>query len=360
MATRSMRTPSLCLVVLLSGGCAGPSDLSFGVPGPLVGAGGREGFRFGVSTAATQIEDRNERTDWHLFTRPSAEGGLGKGTFVGDAAQGYTRALEDVELLSALHVDTYRFSIEWARVMPTRTTRDEEALAHYRRLLEALRDRGIRPMLTVHHFSNPVWVDDPRDPGCLNGPSEANLCGLGHPIGGPLVVAAFADFARLLGERYGDLVDEWGTLNEPVNYLVAAHGIGIFPPGKMSLFQLLERFVPATRDYLAAHVAIYRALRAADTVDADGDGVAAAIGLPLSVIEWAPSRANQPSDDPADRAALERVTWLYHYLAPEALRQGGFDADLDGTLEEAHADWAGTLDWLGVQHYFRAGVTAEP
>lgn len=353
---RSSRQHLRALLVLALCGC-GASDLTFSAVGGL-GAGGRGSFRFGVATAATQIEDEDTLTDWHLFTAPTSQDGLGHGTFVGDAAGGYTRALDDIDLLASLHVDSYRMSIEWARVMPARHTVDEDALAHYRALLEALVARGIRPMLTVHHFSNPVWVDDPRDPMCINGPSDTNLCGFGHPVGGPLVVAALADFATLLGQRFGDLVDDWGTINEPVNYLLASQGIGIFPPGKAKLFQLLDQFVPVVRDAISAHAAIYRALKTADTVDADGDGVAASIGLPLSVIEWAPARDNQPSDNPDDAAAVERIEWVYHYQFPEAVRQGKFDTDLDGVLDEDHPEWAGTLDWLGVQHYFRAGVTA--
>ena len=63
----------------------------------------------------------NIDTDWYVFTEPQADGGLGNGdTFVGDAVTGYTHALDDVQAPAALHVDSYRFSIEWARVEPTR------------------------------------------------------------------------------------------------------------------------------------------------------------------------------------------------------------------------------------------------
>ena len=326
----------------------------------LTSPAGKGAFRFGVSTAATQIEDNNHATDWYLFTRSVADGGLGKATFVGDAVDGYTKSLADIELLSALHVDAYRFSIEWARVIPTRNTIDEVALAHYRELIDALVARGIRPMVTVHHFSNPVWVDDPRDPTCRSGPGDTNLCGFGHPVGGPLVVAALGQYARLLATRFGDVIDEWGSLNEPVNYLLASHGTGLFPPGKAQLLHITTEFIPVVRDFLSAHAAVYHAIKAADTIDADGDGVAAAVGVPLSVVEWAPARNNQPSTDPADLAAVARVTWVYHHLVPEALRQGKLDTDLDGVPDEDHPDWANTLDWLGVQYYFRAGVTADP
>src|SRR5262249_22040588 len=122
-------------------------------------------FRFGVATAATQIEDTNPSTDWYLWTQSTDQGGLGHGAaFVGDAVDGYTRAIDDIQLLKDLHVDSYRFSIEWAHVEPKKGMIDETALAHYDQLINALVAAGIRPLVTIHHFSNPVWLDDPRDP----------------------------------------------------------------------------------------------------------------------------------------------------------------------------------------------------
>jgi beta-glucosidase len=323
---------------------------------PLAGDAGRGGFRFGVATAATQIEDLNPATDWHMWTRPVAEGGLGKGTFVGDAVRGYTKNLEDLALVEGLGLDSYRFSIEWARVEPARDQIDEGAIAHYRAQLEAMAARGIRPLVTLHHFSNPVWVADPRDVFCSSGPADTNLCGLGSP-GGAQIVAEMAAHATLLAQRFGDLVDEWGTLNEPVNYLLAAYGIGSFPPGKITINDVAGQFVPAVRDYIAAHAAMYQAIRAADTVDADGDGAAASIGLSLSVADWRASRARRPSTHPDDLAARDRLVHVFHYLFADALLGGAFDRDLDGTADEPHPEWAGTLDWLGLQYYFRAGVT---
>src|ERR1041384_1422557 len=137
-------------------GCGGDAiaPISFGRFGPLSGAAGRGSFRFGTATAATQIEDMNTSTDWYLWTRPTADGGLGHATFVGDATRGYSRALDDVGLVAALGLDSYRFSIEWARIEPTRDHIDEAAIAHYRDELMALRAMGIHPVVTLHHFSN--------------------------------------------------------------------------------------------------------------------------------------------------------------------------------------------------------------
>ena len=94
---------------------------------------------FGAASAATQIEDQNPNSEWYLWTLPVEDGGLGKGeAFVGDASMGFTRALDDVGLIADLDLDSYRFSIEWARVEPERDVIDEAALQHYSDFIDAL------------------------------------------------------------------------------------------------------------------------------------------------------------------------------------------------------------------------------
>ncbi len=335
-------------------------DPQFPAIGPIAGPGGRDSFRFGAASAATQIEDQNPAVDWYVWTAPAPEG-LGHGSFVGEASRGYSLAGQDVALLHDLNLDSYRFSIEWARVEPQRDVIDEAALAHYGAFIDALIAAGIRPMITLHHFSNPVWIEDPREPDCPDGPTDANLCGWDHIEGGFDVVDEFGEHAALLATRFGDRVDEWVTVNEPINYLLAAYGTGQYPPGQAGLFGSTDTIlIPAARNYVRGHVAAYDAVHAADTVDADGDGDPAAVGFTLSVAEWIPARNNQLSAEPADLAARDRLVHVYHHLFVDALRMGAFDPDFDGTLDEPQPTWQGKLDWLGIQYYFRAGVTSDP
>jgi beta-glucosidase len=330
--------------------------IQFGSIGQITGDAGKGSFRFGVATAATQIEDMNTATDWYLWSKPTDQGGLGKNTFVGDATRGYSMAGTDIALVDQLDVDSYRFSIEWARIEPVKDQIDETAIAHYRTELESLRSLGIRPLVTVHHFSNPVWVADPRATGCTGGPTDTNLCGFGSP-GGPMIAAQLGEHAKLLAERFGDIVDEWGTVNEPINYLFAAYAVGQFPPGVVSLDP--THFAAVMRDYLAAHAAIYDGIKANDTIDADGDGVAAAVGFSMSVADWEPARNSMVSSDPEDVAARDRLLYLFHYLFVDSIVTGTFDANLDGVREEQHPEWANRVDWLGLQYYFRAGVSGR-
>jgi beta-glucosidase len=174
------------------------------------------------------------------------------------------------------------------------------------------------------------------------------------------VVDAITQHAKLLAERFGDRVDDWCTLNEPVNYLLASYGAGVSPPGKIGITDIPGRFIIAVRNYMSAHAAMYDAIKAADTIDADGDGVAASVGFTKEAQEWIPARDGAISSNPEDIAAKDRLMWVYQYMFVEAFRQGGLDYDLDGTIDEPHDVWKGKLDWLGVQYYFRAGVTAQP
>jgi beta-glucosidase/6-phospho-beta-glucosidase/beta-galactosidase len=351
-----------CLAALLALAACGddpPSTITYGSYGPLSGDAGKGSWRFGVATASSQIEDMNTATDWYLWTKPVSQGGLGKGTaFVGDATKGYSKSLEDLGLVKGLGVDSYRFSIEWARIEPIKDQIDEAAIQHYRDQLLAMKAMGIHPLVTLHHFSNPVWVADPRALDCAGGPSATNLCGFGGP-GGAMIIAEMAQHATLVAQRFGDLVDDWGTVNEPINYLLASYGLGQFPPGKVTFSHLTTEFVPVIRDYIAMHAAIYKAIKAADTTDADGDGIAAEVGMSMAVADWEPSRKNLPSTNADDIAARDRLVYLFHYVFIDSITKGTFDANLDGTSDESHPEWANTLDWLGLQYYFRAGVSAD-
>lgn len=348
---------SLAFFAAACGGDAGPID--FPEAGPISGEAGRGTFTFGVATAAMQIEEDQPASDWYFWTaRPPILGGQGEGeAFVGDAVQGYSRALADVELITAMHLDAYRFNPSWPRIEPARDVIDETALAHYDAFIDALVAADVKPMLTVHHFSSPIWIDDFRDDVCPEA-SDTDLCGWNGPRASE-VVAEIAEYAGILAARYGDRVDEWVTVNEPVNYMLASHGLGTFPPGKGLLLGSPLNFVATIERYIEAHVAIYEAIKANDTVDADGDGHAALVGYTLNSIEFVPSRGNLISDLEEDVAARDRLHYVYNVLFTQSLRDGTFDQNLDGEPDVTHPDWPGHLDFLGVQYYSRHGVTGR-
>ena len=336
-----------------------PADIHFGEVGALSGDNGKNSFRFGASTAATQIEDGNINTDWYYWTLPTNEGGAGEGIFIADAVQGYRKAIDDVQLMRAMNLDAYRFSMSWSRIEPQRDVIVESELEHYDAFLQELHNQGIQPMVTVHHFSNPIWTYNFLE-GCPEtGWTDENLCGWADDEGVEQILEEIAEHGALLATRYGDKVDEWCTVNEPVNYLLASYGMGVFPPGESNLFGNFERLTKAMRNIIRAHVVLYDAIKANDTIDADGDGVAAHVGLSLSIADWVAVRDGELSDNPEDIAAAQRTRYIYHQLFPNSILEGKFDADLDQVAEEEYPDWTGKLDWMGLQYYFRAGVTGK-
>ncbi|MEK0098870.1 family 1 glycosylhydrolase [Streptomyces sp. A475] len=112
------------------------------------------GFLWGVSTAAHQIEGQNTNSDW--WHKEHAAGTHIKEPS-GDAADSYHRWPQDMDLLAELGFTDYRFSIEWARIEPVQGEFSRAQIAHYRRMVEGARARGLRPMVTLHHFTVPQW-----------------------------------------------------------------------------------------------------------------------------------------------------------------------------------------------------------
>jgi beta-glucosidase len=112
------------------------------------------GFLLGASTAAHQIEGGNVNSDWWAMEHAPATT-LDEPS--GDAADSYHRWADDLDLVASIGLNAYRFSIEWARIEPAPGRFSQAALAHYRRLVQGCLDRGIEPVVTLHHFTLPRW-----------------------------------------------------------------------------------------------------------------------------------------------------------------------------------------------------------
>lgn len=110
----------------------------------------------GASTAAHQIEGNNTNSDWWVKEHST-------GTHIQepslDACDSYHRWREDMDTLAGLGFTDYRFSIEWARIEPAEGRFSRAELAHYRRMVEGAIERGLRPMVTLHHFTVPQWFE---------------------------------------------------------------------------------------------------------------------------------------------------------------------------------------------------------
>lgn len=116
-----------------------------------------ENFLFGSATASLQIEGGDRHNNWYRFCE---EGKTEDGSHCIEAADHWNRYEEDIDLMTQLHQDTYRMSVEWSRIEPKLGHFVDSSLEHYRTEIELLLEKGIRPLVTLHHFSNPIWFED--------------------------------------------------------------------------------------------------------------------------------------------------------------------------------------------------------
>lgn len=198
----------------------------------------------GCATAAHQVEG-GLWNDWMRMERDQPER-IKDGSSAAVAVDHFGRYAEDIEELASLHQNAYRFSVEWARVEPEEGRFDESALRHYASVVRACREHGIEPVVTLQHFTLPVWL---ADRGGVTATDAPRL---------------FARYAAACAEAFGKEVLWWITLNEPNVLSVFAYSNGEWPPYASSTL----RAFAASRGLLRMHAAGYRALH--DVASAHG------------------------------------------------------------------------------------------
>ncbi|MEI8126471.1 MAG: family 1 glycosylhydrolase [Actinomycetota bacterium] len=210
-------------------------------------------FLWGTATAAHQIEGNNTNSDWWRFEHTPGSGCVDAS---GDACDSWHRYEDDLDIVKELGLNSFRFSVEWARIEPARGEYSRATLEHYRRVMGACRDRGILPVVTLHHFTLPQWV---ADAGGFEAPDIATWMG---------------EYATVVAEALGDLVGLACTINEPNIVAIMGYYFGIFPPQVRDW----DRFVAVNETMRRCHVAMRDALKAGP-----GDYP---VGLTLSMTEY--------------------------------------------------------------------------
>ena len=283
-----------------------------------------DGFLWGAATAAHQVEGDNRNNDWWRWEQ--LPGKIKNGDRSGAACEHFTRFPQDFDLLAGMGHNAHRLSLEWSRIEPRRGEFDTAALDHYRAVLGALRDRGMRPMVTLHHFTNPAWLAD---------------------IGGwenDQVVEAFRTYTRHCVEALGDLVSLWVTINEPNVYAYQGYTVGLWVPEKKD-FPLAGRVL---RHMVRAHAAAYREIREST------HGPAAKVGVAQHLRVFQPYHRWSPLDRVA--AAFPRRAFNHWFLRACEDGRAGFPLGLGQRIPEA----IGTMDFIGVNYYSRNMVTFTP
>jgi beta-glucosidase len=294
------------------------------------------GFVWGAATSAYQIEgaadeDGRGRSIWDTFA--SVPGAIVDGSSGQVACEHYARLEQDLDLLVQLGLPAYRFSVAWPRVQPLGLGAWNEAgLAFYDRLIDGLNQRGIAAHLTLYHWDLPQALQDQGGWGARSTASH------------------FAEYARVIGLRYGQRVASIATLNEPWVVATLGHEKGIFAPGLKDRALAMQ----VSHHLLLGHGLALQALRKLN--------LSAELGI---VLNLAPIHPATPS--PADQASakLEDGLLVRWYLDPllrgsypdDVLRHLGDDAP---RVEAGDADLIrAPLDFLGINYYTRNRASAS-
>jgi len=292
-------------------------------------------FLWGTGTAGFQIESELDNTDWGIWA--TLPGKIADGDDPNDGPDALAHIAEDVQLMQDAGLNSYRFSIEMARVYPTRTAFDDEqpdaaGLAAYDELVDALVAADIVPMVTLHHF---VWPDYVRDPTAPDEPQGFER---------PDTIDLFETWCTRMAAHFGDRVDLWVTINEPTVEVSVGYLASIFPPGVSDT----ERLAAVLREQVRAHGRCYDAIHAADDGDADGDGAAALVSIAKHDRVYEPFDAELDSD----LEAVERATYFWNRWFVNAIVYGDLDDDFDGEPEvTGDPDLVGRADYLGLNYY---------
>ena len=299
------------------------------------------GFAWGAATAAYQIEgaadtDGKGPSIWDTFSHTP---GKVRGGDSGDiACDSYHRYREDVALVAALGLNSYRFSISWPRVQPGgRGPANQRGLDYYRALLDDLAEHGIKATVTLYHWDLPQELQD-EGGWAVRGTAER-----------------FAEYAAIAAEALGDRVARWITINEPQVIVSNGHRYGSHAPGLRDP----EAAAAATHHVLLAHGLATRVLR-------DLGAPEVGITLDMHPVRVLPNalldgleQARLITDAAANGLYLEPVLYgRYPADAPaQLLPPAGLIADGDmDTISQP-------IDFLGVNYYspvfLRAGDPAD-
>lgn len=277
------------------------------------------GFLWGVATSSHQVEGGNFANQWWDFEQ---QGKLHTGDTARVALDWWRDAEGDLDLAQGLGLNTLRLSLEWSRLEPTAREWNGAAVARYRQLLEGLRRRGLRPLVTLHHFTNPLWF-------------EARGSWLN-----PAAPGLFVRYVARVVNELGDLCDFWCTINEPNIYTLAGYFIGMFPPGRQGD---LRGAFGVSGAMLRAHALAYREIHRLQ---------------PHATVGWS---QNYNTFDPLHRlspldvAVTKARDWLLNDLVPRAILHGDVPLPLrllTGDVSEAK----GTYDYVGLNTYYRDHV----
>jgi beta-glucosidase len=293
-----------------------------------------KGFFWGAATAAYQIEgawqeDGKGESIWDRFAHTA---GKIKNNETGDVAcDSYHRWRDDIALLRAMNLNSYRFSISWPRIQPTGSgPANSKGIDFYSRVVDALLAARIRPLVTLYHWDLPQALEDRG--GWPNRDTAAR----------------FADYVELMARALGDRVSDWVLFNEPSAFIDVGYLEGLHAPGRKSILDFLR----ASHTVNLAQGAGFRALKASRP--------AARVGTAFNMSPCEPATNSEE-----DRLAAERAHAITNLWFLETALRGRYPEPFtflpetamrikSGDMENVRAP----LDFLGINVYYRTIASA--
>jgi beta-glucosidase len=286
-------------------------------------------FLLGTATAALQIEGGDHNNNWYRWSEMKR---IKDGSHSLRANDHYNRIEQDIALMQEMNNHTYRMGLEWSRIEPARGEWSEEGLAHYRRELTLLRRAGITPLVTLHHFSHPLWFED------LGGWESDESPEL------------FRLFTIRVVEYLGDLVHDWITINEPNVYALGCYMSGDWPPGKKSI----PSYLRVLRNMIAGHILAYKEIHRVRSEHSFPGKTMVGVANHIRVFD--------PEDNEGARRAARWMDHMFHQLAIIGMVEGRlvFPLGLIPGKASSSVRSGFYMDFFGLNYYSRDIVGHKP
>ncbi|KAI3795698.1 hypothetical protein L1987_38355 [Smallanthus sonchifolius] len=300
-------------------------------------------FLFGTASSSYQFEggylaDGKGLSNWDIFSHEP--GNIADGSNGDIAVDHYHRYLKDVELMEYIGINTYRFSISWARILPNGRFGNVNiaGIKHYDKLINALIGKGIQPFVSLTHYDIPQELED-RYGGWLS----------------PQIRKDFAYYASICFKYYGDRVKYWATLNEPNVVAIRGYRSGIYPPARCSAsFGNCSSGDSEREPFIAAHNMILSHSAAVDLYRAKYQGTQKGnIGIVMNAVWYEPISLSSQDKLAAQRAQSFYMNWFLDPIIfgkyPEEMKN-----ILGSLLPEFSNDYlknGNGLDFIGINHY---------
>ncbi|MDF2587916.1 MAG: glycoside hydrolase family 1 [Anaerocolumna sp.] len=282
----------------------------------------KDHLSLGVSTAATQIEGGECEHNWYdWYTKGNIKGHSNPAR----ATNHYHLWKEDTLLMSEMKIKHYRMGIEWARICPKESEVDLEAIAHYKAELQYLKEQGITVLLTIHHFTNPMWFERK---GAFT--KKENI-------------KYFLDFVELIVKEFGSLVSEYITINEPNVYATNSYYFGEWPPGEKSF----SNTILVMSNMAICHIKAYQMIHS----------IRESMGYQDTLVSFANHvRVFDPLNpkNPWHFICAKLLDWFFQGAITNAISRGKFRWPLKRTKDITPGEY---LDFIAINYYTRSTVS---